>query len=145
MNKLVITDFKKENIDDVLKIEKTSVFSNWTQQMFYDSYLNENHFFKIGINDGKIVGYIIYSVVLDEAEILNIVVDSCYRGKTFGKLLLSYALEDMKGKKCSAVFLEVAKRNIVAGNLYSKFSFIEYNIRKNYYKNDDAVLMKKNL
>ena len=145
MNKLIITDFKKENIEYILELEKTSAFSDWTQQMFFDSYLNENHFFKIGIFDNKIVGYIIYSVVLDEGEILNVVVDSCYRGKTFGKQLLSYAVEDMKNKKCSVVFLEVAKKNIVAGNLYSKFSFVEYNIIKNYYKNDDAVLMKKNL
>jgi ribosomal-protein-alanine N-acetyltransferase len=91
------------------------------------------------------VGYIIYSVVLDEAEILNIVIDSCYRGKSFGKQLLNYAIEDIKNKKCLVIFLEVAKKNIVAVNLYSKFDFIKYNIRKNYYKNDDAVLMKKAL
>lgn len=145
MNKLSIIDFKEEYIESIVEIEKTSLFSHWTKQMFKDSFSNKNHFFEIGIYDDKIVGYIIYSVVLDEAEILNIVIDSCYRGKSFGKQLLNYAIEDIKNKKCLVIFLEVAKKNIVAVNLYSKFDFIKYNIRKNYYKNDDAVLMKKEL
>ena len=140
---LTIIDFKKENIQDIVRIEDTSAFSNWTKQMFTDSLFNKNLFFKTAVYDNKIVGYIIYSVILDEAEILNIVVDSSYRGKTFGTKLLNYAIEDIKSKKCSTVFLEVAKQNTIAKKLYMKAGFIEYNIRKNYYKTDDAILMKK--
>jgi ribosomal-protein-alanine N-acetyltransferase len=108
-----------------------------------DSFFNKNHFFKIAVNDDKVIGYIIYSVIFDESEILNVVVDSFYRGKSFGIQLLNYAIEDIKNKKCLNVFLEVAKKNVIAKNLYLKLGFVEYNIRKNYYKNDDAVLMKK--
>lgn len=111
--------------------------------MFMNSYLNKNHFFKMAVYNNKIVGYIIYSIVLDESEILNIVVNSLYRGKTFGTQLLNYAIKDIKNKQCSSIFLEVAKKNIIAKNLYIKFGFIEYNIRKNYYKTEDAFLMKK--
>ena len=143
MSKLSIIDFKETYIEDIVRIEKTSVFSDWNKQMFTDSFFNKNHFFKIAVHDDKIVGYIIYSVVFDEAEILNIVIDSSFRKKSFGQQLLRYAIEDIKDKKCLAVFLEVAKKNIIAKNLYLKFGFIEYNVRKNYYKNDDAVLMKK--
>lgn len=145
MNKLSIIDFKEEYIESIVEIEKTSLFSHWTKQMFKDSFSNKNHFFKIGIYNDKIVGYIIYSVVLDEAEILNIVIESSYRGNSFGKQLLNHAIEDIKNNKCSVVFLEVAKKNMIAQCLYAKFGFVVYNIRKNYYKNDDAVLMKKEL
>lgn len=143
MNILSITDFKEENIKDIVRIESTSFFSNWNKQMFMDSFFNKNHFFKIAVNDDKVIGYIIYSVIFDESEILNVVVDSFYRGKNFGIQLLNYAIEDIKNKKCLNVFLEVAKKNVIAKNLYLKLGFVEYNIRKNYYKNDDAVLMKK--
>ncbi len=143
MNILSITDFKEENIKDIVRIESTSFFSNWNKQMFMDSFFNKNHFFKIAVNDDKVIGYIIYSVIFDESEILNVVVDSFYRGKSFGIQLLNYAIEDIKNKKCLNVFLEVAKKNVIAKNLYLKLGFVEYNIRKNYYKNDDAVLMKK--
>ena len=143
MNKLTIIDFTEKNIEYIIRIENTSLFSNWNKKMFADSFLNKNHFFKMAVYDNKVVGYIIYSIVLDESEILNIVVDSSYRGKTFGTQLLNYAIEDIKSKKCSSIFLEVAKKNIIAEKLYLKFGFIEYNIRKNYYKTDDAVLMKK--
>lgn len=143
MNILSITDFKEENIKDIVRIESTSFFSNWNKQMFMDSFFNKNHFFKIAVNDDKVIGYIIYSVIFDESEILNVVVDSFYRGKSFGIQLLNYAIEDIKNKKCLNVFLEVAKKNVIAKNLYLKLGFVECNIRKNYYKNDDAVLMKK--
>lgn len=143
MNKLSIIDFKEENIENIVEIEKTSLFSHWTKQMFNESFSNKNHFFKIGIYNNKVICYIIYSVILDEAEILNVVVESNYRGNSFGKQLLNYAMEDIKNNKCSVVFLEVAKKNIIAQCLYSKIGFVGYNIRKNYYKNDDAVLMKK--
>ncbi len=143
MNTLNIIDFKEEDIKDVVQIEKTSFFSIWNKQMFMDSFFNKNHFFKTAVYDNKIIGYIIYSIIFDESEILNIVIDSSYRGKTFGIQLLNYAIEDIKNKKCLNVFLEVAKKNIIAKNLYLKFGFVEYNVRKNYYNNDDAVLMKK--
>ena len=145
MDKLNIIDFKEENINDIVKIENTSEFTNWSKGMFLESFFNKNHNFKVAVFNDKIIGYIIYSIILDEAEILNIVIDSSYRGKSFSKQLLNYTISDILNKKCLTVFLEVANKNFIAKNLYTKFGFSQYNIRKNYYKNDDAVLMKKEL
>lgn len=143
MDKLNIIDFKEENINDIVKIENTSEFTNWSKGMFLESFFNKNHNFKVAVFNDKIIGYIIYSIILDEAEILNIVIDSSYRGKSFSKQLLNYTISDILNKKCLTVFLEVANKNFIAKNLYTKFGFSQYNIRKNYYKNDDAILMKK--
>jgi len=145
MNNTIILDFNSNNINDILNIEKTSLFSNWNKQMFLDVLLNKNQYFKIILYDNKIVGYIIYSIILDEAEILNVVVDKNFRGLSFGKQLLEYAISDMKNKKVTKIFLEVASKNNIAINLYKKFNFVQYNIRKNYYKTDDAILMNKNI
>ncbi len=93
-----------------------------------------------------IAGFIIYSTILDEAEILNIVIDNERKGKGYGKYLLQEILNELKAKGIKTVFLEVGDNNSTAIYLYKKFGFKVYNRREKYYKNgEDAVLMKKML
>ena len=40
--------------------------------------------------------------------------------------------------------LEVRSKNINAIRLYQKYDFKIINIRKNYYKDDDAIIMERN-
>jgi ribosomal-protein-alanine N-acetyltransferase len=105
---------------------------------------NENSFFKVLFADNKIAGYIIYHIIIDEAEILNIVIDNKFKRQNLGKYLLEQTLNDISKQNVKTVFLEVGEKNIPAINLYLKFGFQQYNIRNNYYKNgENAILMKK--
>ena len=47
----------------------------------------------------------------------------------------------MKRKMVYEVFLEVRVSNDVARELYKKFGFREAFIRKNYYGDEDAIVM----
>ncbi|MBO7611872.1 MAG: ribosomal protein S18-alanine N-acetyltransferase [Elusimicrobia bacterium] len=144
MNNILIVDCIKENIDTVYEIDKTSSNYNWTRNMFTEEFENKNSFFKVLFADDKIAGYIIYHIVLDEAEILNIVIDNNFKRQSLGKYLLEQTLNEISKQNVKTVFLEVGEKNIPAINLYLKFGFEQYNIRNNYYKNgENAILMKK--
>jgi ribosomal-protein-alanine N-acetyltransferase len=144
-NKLII-DCINENIDIVCEIDKTSSYYNWTKQMFLEELENKNSFFKILFLDDKIAGYIIYHIILDEAEILNIVIDNKFKKQNLGKYLLEQTLNNISEQGIKTIFLEVGEKNIPAINLYIKFGFEQYNIRNNYYKNgENAILMKRQL
>ncbi|MDD3923081.1 MAG: ribosomal protein S18-alanine N-acetyltransferase [Endomicrobiaceae bacterium] len=145
MDTLIISNFKEENLEKILEIENKISYNQWTRQMFLDEYNNKSSFFKIAYIQNNIIGFIIYRIILDEAEILNIVVDTPFRGKHFGKELLNNAITDFLNKNIKNIFLEVRKSNLVAINLYKEYGFNEYSIRKNYYNNEDAILMKKTL
>jgi ribosomal-protein-alanine acetyltransferase len=142
MNNLVFADFNVKNIEEILEIEKESFSNHWTKQMFLAEAENKFSHFKICITNNLIIGFIIYRIVLEEAEILNIVIINQFRGKSFGRQLLNYAINDIKENKVRNVFLEVNKRNIIAQNLYRNGGFVQYSTRQNYYGNDNAVLMK---
>ena len=145
MNNLVIIDFKVKDIDQILEIEKESFSNHWSKQMFLSECENKFSHFKICISDNLIIGFIIYRIVLEEAEILNIVIGHKFRGKSFGKQLLNYAVNDIKEHKVKNIFLEVNERNIIAQNLYKNGGFVKYSTRQNYYGDDNAVLMKLSL
>jgi ribosomal-protein-alanine N-acetyltransferase len=76
-----------------------------------------------------------------EFELYDIVVKPEFRGQGKGSELLQMFLSKCGG----AVFLEVATKNTAAIGLYKKFGFVEIHRRKNYYKNDDAIIMKREL
>ena len=146
MNDKLIVDCVKENIDTVCEIDRTGSNYNWTKSMFLAELENKNSFFKVLFADNKIAGYIIYHIIIDEAEILNIVIDNKFKRQNLGKYLLEQTLNDISKQNVKNVFLEVGEKNIPAIKLYLKFGFTEYNIKKNYYKNkESAILMKKNL
>lgn len=144
MKNKLITKCLKEHIDIICKIDKTSSCYNWTENMFLTELENKNSFFNVLLIDNNVAGYIIYHIVLDEAEILNIVIDNKFKRQSLGKYILEQTLTDISQQNIKTIFLEVGEKNIPAINLYLKFGFQQYNIRNNYYKNGEkALLMKK--
>lgn len=146
MNTKHINKFSKDNIETICKIDKTSSSYNWTKDMFLSELENKNSNFEILFIDNKIIGYIIYHIVFDEAEILNIVIDKNFKGQKLGKYLFEETINKISKQNIKTIFLEVGEKNIPAINLYLKFDFKQYNKRTNYYKNKEtALLMKKDL
>jgi len=96
--------------------------------------------------DGILIGYIMFSLVLDEGEIYHLAVTETEEGQGYGNALLSEAHSYLKSKGVKYCFLEVRKSNTRAKNLYQKNGYLTYRIRKNYYgNNEDAYCMKKGL
>ena len=143
MDTLIISNFKEENLEKILEIENKTSYNQWTKQMFLDEYNNTFSSLKIAYFQNNIVGFIIYRIILDEAEIMNVVIDTPFRRKHFGKELLNNAITDFLNKNVKNIFLEVRKNNLIAINLYKEYGFSEYSVREKYYNNEDAILMKK--
>lgn len=89
--------------------------------------------------DNKIVGIIIYTILCEEAEILLIFVDENYRNKGIATLLIN----SIEEKNVKNILLEVSTKNDSALALYNKLNFKLINIRKNYYKDSDAYVLRK--
>ena len=74
---------------------------------------------------------------------MNIVVKKNYRHKGIGNLLLEYLISLCNELHLQSLSLEVNEINLPAINLYKKFGFKKIGIRKNYYKNQNGIIMKK--
>ena len=85
-----------------------------------------------------------------EVEIYFIGVAEDLRGRGLGKKLLKSIISFSKNYGADFLVLEVGIKNIPAKNMYLSLNFMEYGIRKNYYRNisgirEDAIIMKLNL
>lgn len=89
-----------------------------------------------------IVGFAGIKIILDEAEIMNIVTKKEERHQGIGKLLLNEIIKISKENNIYLINLEVNAKNTIAINLYKKYNFKEVGLRKKYYNGqDDAILM----
>jgi len=98
---------------------------------------------------GFVSGFIVYSSVLDEGEILNIAVHPDYQGQGVARALLETALKDLRLNGVARCQLEVRVSNKAARSLYESLGFELDGVRKNYYPADigreDALLLSKPL
>lgn len=99
--------------------------------------------------EGMGAGFVVISVVLDEASILNVAVQSSLQRRGIALALLRAALAaigESGGKRC---LLEVRESNRAARRLYEKCGFRVDGVRRNYYPSplgrEDALLMSVQL
>lgn len=144
MDKTKIEKLKVEQVEDVFEIEKT-FFDVTNSSSIKESLSSETLNYFVLKLDEEIIGFLECSCVLDEAELYEIAIKQEYQGKGYSKYLMEYFLLFCKDKNIKTIFLEVNTINNKAISLYEKFGFIRYSVRKNYYGDNDAILMKFDL
>jgi ribosomal-protein-alanine N-acetyltransferase len=94
--------------------------------------------------DGEeVVAYLLYWLVAEEMQILNIAVKSGCRRRGWGRLLLEKGIRDARGEGAWVATLEVRKSNEEAIALYQGNGFRILGTRLDYYREpeEDALLM----
>ena len=87
-----------------------------------------------------------FSVVQNEAEIIDIRVGEAFRWTGIGESLLTQSFEKLRLSEIRSVFLEVRSSNTAALALYAKLGFAVMGRRENYYETaagrEDALMMR---
>jgi len=91
--------------------------------------------------EDETVGFLNYDIIYDRAEIEYIFVNENNRRTNIASSLINYFFEDCKKHNCKNITLEVRKSNVVAVNFYKGKNFKEVAIREKYYKDEDGILM----
>ncbi len=94
--------------------------------------------------DSEIVGFLMYIELENTIDIVDIIVKEAFRNKKIASCLLDNLITELK-EKIKWITLEVRKSNTPAIKLYQKFDFSIINTRKNYYENEDAYLMGREI
>jgi ribosomal-protein-alanine N-acetyltransferase len=90
-------------------------------------------------------GFVLWRAVAGEAEILTIAVLPPWRRGGVGGRLLEAALAASAQAGAEAMFLEAASDNTAALALYEKRGFQRVGLRRAYYGDKDAVVMRLDL
>ena len=91
-------------------------------------------------NNNEILGFVIYSEIYENCEIIDVFVKEKYRNNGYASKMLSEVIEKNKNR---SITLEVNSTNVPALELYNKLGFEKVAIRKGYYNGVDAYLMRK--
>lgn len=137
----------KNDLYQVIAIEKQSYDFPWSDVVIKDCLFNKYDCYVAG--DKNILGYMISKITSQDSHILNLTIDSEYRGLGIGSSFLDLITKECKLHQSKHIYLEVRLSNTIARNLYQKFGFRSIGVRKNYYKNksgrEDAVVYRKNI
>lgn len=94
--------------------------------------------------EDKLIGFLVWSVHDDFAELLNIGVHPYAQRRHYGQTLLEQWMSMMKSNGIKRLFCEVRSSNSAAINLYKKLGFKLNRVRKDYYDHpqEDAFEMR---
>lgn len=131
----------------IAEISEKYNLGNWSETDYKNAYFDPSYKILITDENTDVYGFIIFRILYDEIEIINICVDASFRGKGVAKLLLNQCIFESKILNKKKIWLEVRESNDVAIKLYTDFGFSIFGGRKEYYNNpvEDAVIMFKSL
>ena len=132
-------------LDEVATIENDCFSHPWSRRSLESELQNETSRFLVAVEDGRVIGYIGMSAVIDEGYLFNVAVDRQYRKKGVGSALVRELVTFCQKRNYAFLTLEVRQSNAPAISLYSRFGFVRVGERKNYYSKpvENALLMTK--
>lgn len=144
---LEIVKMAHEDVDSVYEIEELSFFTPWSKKSIKTEIDNKVGRYIVIKENGKVVSYGGFWIVLDEANINNIAVHPDYRGRGISKILMNALIDIAKSENAKMMYLEVRSSNSTAQKLYKGLGFAMVGLRKGYYvdTDEDAIVMMKEL
>ena len=140
INKMTLSDL------DNIKNNLTSDFDDfWSYNILKEELEYDNSTYIIAKLNNEIIGFAGIKIVIDKADIMNIVTKKIYRNQGVGGMLLKSLISLSKKLNLNSLSLEVNENNLTAIHLYKKFGFEILGTRKNYYQNQNAIIMTKTL
>ena len=141
-NKIQISEMFLFDLDNIKDILVSDFDDFWNYNILKEELESPNSKYIIAkTNGGEIIGFAGIKIIVDTADIMNIVVKKSWRNQGVGNLLLSNLISICKISNLSSLSLEVNEDNLPAIHLYEKFGFKQVGVRKNYYQDKDGMIM----
>lgn len=128
------------DVEAALALERANQPRPWTEGVFDDEISSDNRTYLVA-EDDRVVGFGGVMVVGDEAHVMNLLVDPERRGEGIGRRLMAELIQAAVDEGARHMTLEVRTQNLAARALYSSIGFAPVGVRKDYYDDDDALIL----
>lgn len=154
---IVIRQFKPEDLETVMEINRTCLPENYSSSFFLDIYAKCPEGFLAALNDDRVVGYIMCRLergfsemsrfrLVKKGHVVSIAVIPEQRRRGIATRLVQEAMKGLAEKEAEECFLEVRISNKAAQELYKKLGFRDTRSIPFYYQNGEgAVVMSRTL
>ncbi len=132
------------DLEQIAQIERNAFSDPWSKELLSDCLRYPYYHTFLLEEGGQVCGYGVLTVLFEDAEIMNIAVDSDFRGRGLGHSILQAMHERARALGATRALLEVRKSNAPAIALYESEGYAAYGERANYYGDGEtALLMEK--
>jgi ribosomal-protein-alanine N-acetyltransferase len=141
----MIRDLDEADLETVRKLlSSVPEVAAWSAEDFRLA-LQRNLSIRVAEEEGIVCGLVAFRTMADEAEILNLAVDSTRRRRGIGSRLMKDALAACKAAGVKKMFLEVRDSNQAGQNFYLRMGFTEVGRRREYYSRplEDALVLAR--
>lgn len=141
ITKIEISTMMLNDLEQIKENLQTDFDDFWNFEIFKEELANNNSMYLVLRYENEIVSFCGVKIILDEADIMNIVTKKDKRNQGFAKFLLNELITIAEEQNCKTITLEVDENNLPAIKLYKDFEFKEVGKRKNYYKNGNTAIL----
>ena len=124
-SKITIKTMDLNDLNQIADCLENKFDDFWTYDILKNDLNSNISIYLVAKINEQIIGFAGFKIILDEAELMNIVVRKDLRNYGIGSLLMEHIITELKNKKITTLHLEVAKNNKSAILLYKKFGFIQ--------------------
>lgn len=136
------------DVEPVCAIERAVYEFPWSAGHFRDSLLAGHSCWVYQVG-ASIAGYAVLMRGVDEAHLLNLVIDPVFQRQGLGRGFIGHLCEVARGHGAHAIYLEVRPSNVAARRLYLSLGFEQVGRRRGYYParegREDALVMRLDL
>lgn len=141
-DRLAIRPMRSGDVAAVVDLEREVYPTPWSTAVFHEELAMSNRRYVVAADTvGTIVGYAGLLLVDEDAHVTTLAVDPQVRRRRLGSRLMLALVAASRGAAARHLTLEVRMSNVSAQRLYERFGFAPVGIRKNYYRDEDALVM----
>ena len=133
------------DLPEVLETDRLSLPRPWSEALWREELESPFSLYLVLAESGEVYGHIGLKLLSDETHVMTIAVRSEKRRRGYARMLIQAALAVPVAAGVRRVYLEVRPSNIAARSLYESLGFRTTAVRRNYYGDEDALLMTLDL
>jgi len=138
----VIRPMTRRDIPAVATLEQAVYPQPWSVRVFFDELAQPNRAYFVAVDaEDLILGYGGLLLVEEDAHITTLAVVPEARRDRLGTRLMLALVEGALESGARHLTLEVRMSNAAARRLYERFGFAPVGLRKDYYRDEDALVM----
>jgi [ribosomal protein S18]-alanine N-acetyltransferase len=126
----------------IAMIERLSFAKDAFEASFWLQEITENPFARVFVEADRtsVKGHIGIRLSGTEADIVSFAVHPDWRRQGVATALIKAVADHLRQEGARTLSLEVRKSNVAARALYERLGFMNVNVRKRYYGDEDAVV-----
>ena len=140
---MIVREMEEKDLDTIVEIENSIYIDKWNKDAYLDDLTNDIAYNYVLEHDGVILGYYGVWILFDNIDITKVSIRKELQGKGLSKILMEDFFNRIANLDINTITLEVRVSNTKAIGLYTKYGFKNISVRKNYYGDEDAYILQK--